>query len=104
MILNIAAASFHASVGAISALRAYAINGRSARIPAGIITLSLVGTGIDIYKAFGIIRITVPSPVGCALLWANSSAVLQAFRTARRLNFKLPTTTLILRDGTIYFR
>lgn len=67
MTLNIAAATFHACVGgttgiyvflspntpaylAISALRAYGINGHSFSIPGIIITLSLVATGIDVVR------------------------------------------------------
>ncbi|KZT70211.1 hypothetical protein DAEQUDRAFT_756578 [Daedalea quercina L-15889] len=82
IILNIAAAMFHISVGAISALRCYAINGRSLWTPAVIITLSLVGTALDIYKS--------------STTW---KAAYGLKRSALQLGMAVPITTLILRDG-----
>ncbi|KAH9842979.1 uncharacterized protein C8Q71DRAFT_230128 [Rhodofomes roseus] len=131
VVLNIAAAIFHASSGAISALRTYAINGRSLHSPAVILVLSLVATSLDVYKTFTLVAIPVPQPVGCVILWTNSNAVVQSVvwltgqvcstvaeslalvvtwrtvygmeRRAHRLRMKLPVTTLLLKDGAMYF-
>lgn len=116
--------------GVTSALRVYAINGRDWRLPSVIFSLSLVQIATNIYYCSHLTYINAPPPVGCEVFGAVSPTVDYKLNIATRVcvvvadalvlvatwyvtygvrkgagitEMKVPVSTLLLRDGTIYF-
>ncbi|KAH9926925.1 uncharacterized protein B0H18DRAFT_303593 [Fomitopsis serialis] len=120
---------FNLATGAFVALRAYAISNRSLPLAFTIYLSSLVIDALDMYQLCTINTTVVPPPVGCVVslniktkierpLYATAQAstvipeVLllvatwrhaDAAKTANDAQIDTPFTTLILRDGTVYF-
>ncbi|KZT65473.1 hypothetical protein DAEQUDRAFT_731404 [Daedalea quercina L-15889] len=56
---------FHVTVGGFTALRAYAISGRSLPLAVVIIAFSLVPIAVNIYEISITLSTSAPWPVGC---------------------------------------
>ncbi|KAH9921331.1 uncharacterized protein B0H18DRAFT_1021675 [Fomitopsis serialis] len=122
-----AGALFHTSFGAFTALRAYAISNRSISLTCAIFSASLVLFVGDIYEISTIVLVVAPEPVGCVLssdgtsyrpliiageaanIVAEFLLVAATWRHAHMIKFakdahvEAPITTILLRDGTVYF-
>ncbi|KZT70212.1 hypothetical protein DAEQUDRAFT_810928 [Daedalea quercina L-15889] len=121
---------FRWAIGAISALRVYAINGRTLVSPAAISLLFLAYTLYDFYNASHLFKLEAPPPVGCLILTtmrpevehglhisslvcaavaevlvlvATWRATYRARRAADSSSMRTSVSGMLLRDGTIYF-
>ncbi|KZT70197.1 hypothetical protein DAEQUDRAFT_725830 [Daedalea quercina L-15889] len=120
---------FRWTIGVISALRVYAINGRAMGIPLTIIILFLMFTSYDFYNACSMFVLQVPPPVGCLILTSTRTDVQRGLkdaslvcaviaevlvlvptwqatygaRKAARDSMRVPVSAMLLRDGTMYF-
>jgi len=127
VVLLCANALFHMANGAFLALRAYAISDRSRVLALVIFLLSLVLVAAEIYETCTLLTIIVPDPVGCVLssdgtsytqlLVAGQVSTIVAevllvaatwrhvytVKIAKEAHIDTPITTVLLRDGTVYF-
>ncbi|KZT63707.1 hypothetical protein DAEQUDRAFT_741766 [Daedalea quercina L-15889] len=103
----------------ITALRVYAINGRSWPMPVIVLLLSLIRTAYDLFGTGTKTTVSLPAPLGCAVESTsslNNSAVADVIvlvitwrytyhtlRLACRGNDKPTLSFLLWRDGTVYF-
>ncbi|KAH9934400.1 uncharacterized protein B0H18DRAFT_981684 [Fomitopsis serialis] len=122
-----AAALFHFAISGFTALRAYAISGRSVLLAFAIFTFYLVFVAIHIYEISTIVVVAVPDPVGCVIFMGGKGSIpslfigeassiiaealliaatwhhVYAVNLAHEEHIETPITTVLLRDGTVYF-
>ncbi|KAH9907695.1 uncharacterized protein B0H18DRAFT_1076939 [Fomitopsis serialis] len=130
VVVDIAICALYLAWGAASALRVYAINGLRLPLPSIIMSLSLVPVAINIYNATSLVRMSLPPTDECVyfsntpvntqetleIVTRASSTVADALvlfatwringgtkKLARQMNINISLTSLLLRDGTIYF-
>ncbi|KAH9921328.1 uncharacterized protein B0H18DRAFT_566662 [Fomitopsis serialis] len=127
VVISCASALFHLTNGAFTALRAYAISNHSVLVASAGFLLSLVLVTAEIHEIPTIVGATVPDPIGCVLssdstIWkpllvagqactvvAEALLVIATWRhiyTAKSANdarIDTPITSVLLRDGTLYF-
>jgi len=121
---------FRWAIAAISALRVYAINGRSLVVPSVILLLFLTYTLYDFYNACSLYKLPAPPPVGCILLSsmrpdvqhglkiaglvcaavaealvlvATWRATYRARKATDSSSMRTSVSGMLLRDGTVYF-
>ncbi|KZT63093.1 hypothetical protein DAEQUDRAFT_238405 [Daedalea quercina L-15889] len=129
VVQDCAGALFSGSIGGFTALRAYAIGNRSLLLASVMMAFTLLNVITSIYQISGLYAVSVPQPVGCVLTSDRSAEanrmvviigqltslipeillVATTWRHAYRVKvadsagINTPLTTILLRDGTVYF-
>ncbi|KAH9829110.1 uncharacterized protein C8Q71DRAFT_912057, partial [Rhodofomes roseus] len=121
-------AGYDAVIAVIAALRVYAINGKDWRLSAVVFVLLLLRSAYDVFDGIDALGVDVPPPVGCVIDNAPSVDVqvyiasiatsiaadaivfvvtwrrtYDVVRLSREANIKVSLSSLLLRDGAIYF-
>lgn len=122
-------AALYLTFGLVAALRVYAINGRNWHLSTVILVLSLLGPATDVVHCVSTYQTVVPPPVGCVIALSNEDlanklqiatracnvavdalVLLATWRVTYRVvragwsaQLKVSVTSLLLRDGSIYF-
>ncbi|KZT63118.1 hypothetical protein DAEQUDRAFT_770902 [Daedalea quercina L-15889] len=99
------------TIGAIAALRVYAINGRDVRLPTLILSLTLMTAAGNAYYSASLATEMLPPPINsCTIYPVNLALYVNTWwntyglkKLARETDQGVSLTHLILRDGTIYF-
>ncbi|KZT64305.1 hypothetical protein DAEQUDRAFT_732820 [Daedalea quercina L-15889] len=127
--MYVSAALYDLTLAVISSLRLYAIDPRNVLLPTAVFMLSLAPVAYDIFTGSSLVAVSAYPPVGCDLASDRSSNILvfvavamamcsaadvivvvstwcktyHTFRLARSVNISTPLSTVLLRDGTVYF-
>ncbi|KAH9829086.1 uncharacterized protein C8Q71DRAFT_447841 [Rhodofomes roseus] len=123
---------FHLINGAFTALRAFAISGRSVALASAILLWSLPVVATEVYELVLSVPVDVQWPIGCVISFTGNqklesplfiagqaTAIVpevlmiaaiwhHAFRVTtadgvRQARFNPPFTTILIRDGSVYF-
>ncbi|KAH9840195.1 uncharacterized protein C8Q71DRAFT_746245 [Rhodofomes roseus] len=129
VVVDIAICALYLAWGVASALRVYAIGGLDLVLPSVIMFFSLVPVAANIYNATSLVQMSLP-PTNSCVYFSNTPVYAQAIeivtracstfadalvliatwringgikKLARQMNVNVSLTSLLLRDGTIYF-